>query len=158
MKFSFLVLILLISLTARSQNANNTDRADTLNIYYQSLFNYFKFLPSEKSAVPDSIYLENVDVLPIDSILSRIGNVKVIKLDYQQLVKLLKVEKKRITLYRLFPLTFKSGEFSVSFVPFGVSYDKKKKQIHYGNGGSYKVIYKYLDGRFIFIRVEDIYL
>jgi hypothetical protein len=53
-------------------------------------------------------------------------------------------------------LKFEKGEFSVSFVPFGASIDKKRKRVlRFSNPGSYKVVFKYVNEQFLFLRVED---
>jgi hypothetical protein len=53
-------------------------------------------------------------------------------------------------------LDFEKGEFWVSFVPFSVTIDKKRKRgLRFSNPGSYKVVFKYNDGHFMFVRIED---
>lgn len=61
-----------------------------------------------------------------------------------------------ITLYSIFPLDFEKKEFWVSFVPFSLTIDKKRKRgLLFSNPGSYKIVFKYDSGQFVFDRIED---
>lgn len=122
----------------------------------------FKALSDFRSS--DSFYsrLKIIDTLYIlkdnkttDSLLDKIGSTRIIRID-DAYTFIKKRNLKGLTIYSIFPLDFENGEFWVSFVPFIVSIDKKK--IHgliFSNPGSYKVVFKFQNGQFIFVRVED---
>jgi hypothetical protein len=152
--FSFVLLLQ----TSYSQIADNTDRHNDKNIYWQGLKQYLDFRAT------DSFYskLKHIDTLYVykdtkttDSLLDKIGSTTIIKIeDPYTFIKNRKGEG--LTLYSIFPLDFEKNEFWVSFVPFSVTIDKKRKQgLLFSNPGSYKIVFRYDSGRFVFVRIED---
>ena len=141
-----------------SQIENNTDRHNDKNIYFQALKLYLDFRAtdtfySELKHI-DTLYVYN-DTKTTDSLLDKIGTTKIIMIDHPySFIKNRKGEG--ITLYSIFPLDFDKKEFSVSFVPFSVTIDKKRKKgLLFSNPGSYKIFFKYDNGHFVFVRLED---
>ena len=141
-----------------AQVADNTDRHNDKNIYFQALKQYLDF------RLTDSFYakLKRIDTLYIykdskttDSLLDRIGSTKIIMID-DPYTFIKRKHRDGITLYSVFPLDFDRGEFWVSFVPFRVTIDKKRKLgLLFSNPGSYKVVFRFDNGQFKFIRIED---
>lgn len=155
---SIATFILTLNITvAFSQFADNTDRHNDRNIYFQALKQYLGF------RAIDSFYskLKHIDTLFVykdtkttDSLLNKIGTTTIIMID-DPYTFIKNRKSKGITLYSIFPLDFEKGEFSVSFVPFSVAIDKKKNRgLMFSNPGSYKVVFKYDAGHFIFVRIE----
>ncbi|MEO6548197.1 MAG: hypothetical protein ABIN94_09365 [Ferruginibacter sp.] len=141
-----------------AQIANNTDRHNDKNIYLQALKQYLDFRAT------DTFYskLKNIDTLFVyrdtkttDSLLEKIGATKIIMID-DPYTFIKNRDGKGITLYSIFPLDFEKEEFWVSFVPFNVTVDKKRRQeLLFNNPGSIKIVFKYGEGQFVFVRVED---
>ena len=140
-----------------AQIANNTDRHNDKNIYLQALKQYLDF------SATDTFYskLKHIDTLFVykdtkttDSLLDKIGTTKIIMID-DPYTFIKNRNGKGITLYSIFPLDFEKDEFWVSFVPFSVTIDKKRKSgLLFSNPGSYKIVFKYDSGHFVFVRVE----
>lgn len=158
MKIITTFILTLILTTSFGQFADNTDRHDNKNIYLQALKEYLDF------RLTDSFYskLKHIDTLYVykdtkttDSLLNKIGTTTIVMID-DPYTFIKNRNGKGITLYSIFPLDFEKGEFWVSFVPFSVTIDKKRKRgLMFSNPGSYKVVYKYDSGRFVFVRLED---
>ncbi len=155
----FATFILTLTLTTGfAQLADNTDRHNDRNIYLQALKQYLDFRAT------DSFYskLKHIDTLYVykdtkttDSLLNKIGSTTIIMID-DPYTFIKKRGGQGIILYIIFPLDFEKGEFWVSFVPFSVTIDKKRKRgLMFSNPGSYKVLFKYDGGHFVFIRIED---
>jgi hypothetical protein len=151
--------ILTLTLTKGfAQFADNTDRHNDRNIYLQALKQYLDFRAT------DSFYskLKHIDTLYVykdtkttDSLLNKIGTTTIVMID-DPYTFIKNRNGEGITLYSIFPLDFEKGEFWVSFVPFSVTIDKKRKHgLMFSNPGSYKVVYKYNSGHFVFVRLED---
>lgn len=153
MKFLLTILILSTALNLLGQTADNTNRFNEKNIYYQALTQYLSYSKSDRNITYDSIYVED-DFRITDSLLLQSGQTKFIKLNFDERVQLLK-SKSSFIIYRLFPLKFDKGEFSVSFVPFSVTKGKKRNNINYVNPGSYRIVFKFDNGKFNFVRIED---
>jgi hypothetical protein len=144
--------------TTYAQIADNTDRHNDKNIYWQALKCYLDFM-AKKSVYSelkqiDTIYVDK-DTKTTDSLLDNIGSTKIIMV--KNPYTLIKSRGGRgITLYSIFPLDFEKGEFWVSFVPFSVSIDIKQEQrLLFENPGGYKVVFKFDKGHFVFVRIED---
>ena len=161
MKTIFTLLVLFfLQRSCPGQVADNTNRYNAQNIYFQAIKQYLEFLETDTfySKYPhiDTLYVEDYCNCGItDSLINECGAAKIIivKNPYE-LIK--SRNGNGITLYRIFPLEYEKGEFNVSFVPFRVSIDKKdKKSLRYGNPGSYVVVFSYENERFIFVRIED---
>jgi len=141
-----------------AQIANNTDRHNEKNVYLQALTQYLDFRATDtfysKLKHIDTLYVYK-DTKTTDSLLDKIGATKLIMIDDPYtFIKTRKI--KAITLYSIFPLDFEKDEFWVSFVPFSVTIDKKRKRgLLFSNPGSYKIVFKYDNGQFIFVRLED---
>jgi len=158
MKLIATFILTLTLATSFAQLADNTDRYDEKNIYLQALKQYLDFRQT------DSFYskLKHIDTLYVykdtkttDSLLNKIGSTTIVMVD-DPYTFIKNRNSKDITLYSIFPLDFEKGEFSVSFVPFSVTIDKKRKRgLMFSNPGSYKVVYKYDSGHFVFVRLED---
>lgn len=158
MKFISTFILTLTLTTGFAQLADNTDRHNDSNIYLQALKQYLDFRAT------DSFYskLKHIDTLYVfkdtkttDSLLNKIGTTTIIMID-DPYTFIKNRNGKGMTLYSIFPLDFEKGEFWVSFVPFSVTIDKKRKRgLMFSNPGSYKVVFKYDDGHFVFVRIED---
>lgn len=158
MKFIATFILTLTLTTSFAQLADNTDRLNERNIYLQALKQYLDFRET------DSFYskLTHIDTLFVykdtkttDSLLSKIGTTAIIMID-DPYTFIKNRGGQGITLYSIFPLDFEKGEFWVSFVPFSVTIDKKRKRgLMFSNPGSYKVVFKYDNGHFVFVRLED---
>lgn len=140
-----------------AQFADNTDRHNGKNIYLQALKQYLDFRATDsfysKLKHIDTIYVYK-DTKTTDSLLDRIGTTRIIMIqDPYTYIK--NRNGKDIILYSIYPLEFEKGEFWVSFVPFIVRIDKKQKQgVIFSNPGSYKVVFMYNNGQFVFLRLE----
>ena len=151
------ILTLTVS-TGFAQFADNTDRHNDRNIYLQALKQYLDFTAT------DSFYskLKHIDTLYVykdtkttDSLLNKIGTTTIVMID-DPYTFIKNRNGEGITLYSIFPLDFEKGEFWVSFVPFSVTIDKKRNHgLMFSNLGSYKVVYKYNSGHFVFVRLGD---
>jgi hypothetical protein len=154
MKFLLTISILFTALNIFGQTADNTNRFDEKNIYYQALTQYLNYLKSIGDKVPDTLYVED-DFGLTDSLLLQSGQTTFIKLTYDDRIQMFN-KKNSFILYRLFPLKFDKGIFSVSFVPFIVTKQKRKRNLYYSNPGSYKVVFKFdNNGQFNFVKVEN---
>ena len=158
MKFSLTFLtIILVGQNCYTQNADNTDRHNEKNIYFQALRYYLEFRMSDSfyfnSKPIDTLYVYS-DTKTTDSLLDKIGSTRIIMIDDPySFIK--KRPDKAIILYSIFPLDFENDEFWVSLVPFRVTIDeKRRKNLLFSNPGSYKVVFKYESGEFIYIRLE----
>ncbi len=144
--------------TTYAQIADNTNRHNDKNIYWRALKHYLDFNAKESSYSKlkqlDTIYVDK-DTKITDSLLDNIGSTKIIIVKNPYTI--IKSRNGRgITLYRIFPLCFEKGEFWVAFVPFSVSIDIKQEQrLLFENPGSYKVVFKFEKGHFVFVRIED---
>lgn len=152
MKVALITLLLLSSTLVFGQTAGSTESYSEDNIYYQALTHYLQYVKANENVTLDTIFVED-DFKFTDSLLLQSGNTKLIKLDTDNLRQVLK-ERKELILYRLFPLQYENGEFSVSFVPFSVARGKKKNSINYINPGSYSVIFKFDNNKFDFVRID----
>jgi hypothetical protein len=154
---STLILTFLLK-TSFGQIADNTDSHNDRNIYLQALKHYLDFRATDASYSKlkkiDTIYVYR-DTKTTDSLLDSIGSTKIITIeDPYTFIKEQKLGG--LTLYSIFPLDYEKGEFWVSFVPFSVTIDKKRKQgLLFSNPGSYKIVFKFDNGHFVFIRIED---
>ena len=153
MKVISTTLLLFFSTLFFGQTADNTGRHNEENIYYQALTQYLSYIKSDRNITPDTIYIEN-DFKLTDSLLLQSGQTKFVKLTFDNVAQLLK-KRKGLTVFRLFPLRYEKGEFSVSFVPFIVTKGKTKNNITYANPGGYFVIFKFEKNQFHFVRIED---
>jgi hypothetical protein len=157
MKFIIQVLLTIFSCRLYGQSADNTDLHNDRNIYYQALVHYLnfratdKFYSKEKKIDTILIYADNKTS---DSLLDKIGTTKIIMVkdpfDYIR-----KRNWEGITLYSIFPLEYSTIGFSVSFVPFFVTATKKNKGLMFSNPGSYRIIFKFENNQFVFVRLED---
>lgn len=152
MKYLLLFILLFICRSSFSQIADNTKKLTETNIYYQALVQYLHYVKTVEHREIDTIYIEDEYRLT-DSLLLQSGMTKFIKLRFNNIPTHLKVNK-NLTLYRLFPLKYENGEFSVSFNPYIITYDKKKKVTNYTYSSTYKVTFKFQDNKFIFQKVE----
>jgi hypothetical protein len=159
MKISLTLFILFIfGHSCFAQIANNTDRHNDKNIYFQALKQYLDFRAT------DTFYskLKHIDTLFVykdtkttDSLLDKIGTTKIVMID-DPYTFIKNRNGEGITLYSIFPLDFEKNEFWVSFVPFSVTLNKKRKQgLLFSNPGSYKIVFKFDSGQFVFVRLED---
>lgn len=142
--------------------ASNTARHNEFNIYYQALVHIVDY-DSHHYKLSDTIFVEGNFYISTDSLLASNGHYKFMVLDQPALKKQL-INGGGITLYRLFPLSYSNDTFSVSCVPFSVSYRKKYRWLkkidyfNYENGGTFKVIFKLENKEFKFIKVESYWL
>jgi hypothetical protein len=152
MKYLLLLILLSLSFCSFCQFADNTKKLNETNIYYLALTQYLQYAKTEEGRNIDTIYIETEYRLT-DSLLLQSGTTKFIKLKYEDIPAFLK-ENKKLILYRLFPLKYENGEFSISFNPYSVTYDKKNKITNYAYSITYKVTFKFQDNKFIFQKVE----
>jgi len=141
-----------------AQIADNTDRYNSKNIYFQALKEYLDLRATDtfysKQKHIDTLYVYK-DAKTTDSLLEKIGTTKIVMIDAPYTF-IKNRNGKGIILYSIFPLDFEKNEFWVSFVPFSVTIDKKRNQgLLFSNPGSYKVIFKYDGRQFVFVRIED---
>ena len=158
MKFIATFILTLTFTTGFAQFADNTDRHNDRNIYLQGLKQYLDFRATDsfysKLKHLDTLYIYK-DTKTADSLLDKIGETKIVMID-DPYTFIKNRNGKGITLYSIFPLDFEKNEFWISFVPFSVTIDKKRKQgLLFSNPGSYKIVFKYDNGQFIFVRLED---
>jgi hypothetical protein len=157
MKHLLAALSTICAITAFGQTANNTDRLNDKNIYYQSLARYVHFMTTDpyysKNSNVDTLYIEK-RTCPTDSLINHIGKTTIVMVE-DPYSFLQDQHRERITLFRIFPMAYQDGEFSVSFVPFGVKADTKKKMLRYTNAGSFEVKYKFTDLQFHFTSIEN---
>lgn len=135
-----------------AQVANNTNRLNETNIYYQAFKQYLNYVVNKEGRKIDTIYIED-EYRITDSLLLQSGTTKFIKLKYENIPAHFK-NSKSLTLYRIFPLRYANDEFSVSFNPYSVSFNKKKRKVNYAYSSTYKVTFTFQDNRFIFQKVE----
>ena len=158
MKFIATFILTLTLTTGFAQFADNTDRHNDRNIYLQALKQYLDFRATDsfysKLKHLDTLYIYK-DTKTTDSLLDKIGKTKIVMID-DPYTFIKNRNGKGITLYSIFPLDFEKNEFWVSFVPFSVTIDKKRKQgLLFSNPGSYKIVFKYDNGQFVFVRLEE---
>jgi len=157
MKFILIFFGFLSAIKVASQPADNTFRRNEYNIYYQALSHYLDFRSTdsffERDKRIDTLFVYN-DTKTGDSLMSTIKSTEIIMIvdpfDYIVDRKL-----KGISLYSLFPLRYDGREFSVTIVPFGVTANKKKRRLNFSRSDTYKVFFKFFEGRFYFDRVEQ---
>lgn len=151
MKIIIPFVFLTIPFYACSQMADNTGSHNKRNIYYQALAHYLKL--SEKDVHYDTVLIYK-DNKTTDSLLTRIGQTVLIMVEdpYDYLKK---HQIKYATLFSIFPLAYQNKEFSVSFVPFSAHINPKTHELFLENSGSYKVVFKFENDRFTFLRTED---
>jgi len=150
---SILVFILFLPVFALGQVADNTNRHNEKNIYYQALVKCVSDSSGNTLSLKnDSIFIEK-DSYITDSLLSGVGNIKFIQLSQPDIITYLRTRKK-LKIYKIVPLSVEDGIFSITIIPFSVSYEKRKKMFHYINSGGFEVKFKYHDGKFIFTSLE----
>ena len=147
--FSFL----LIHLSSFGQIADNTNKRNIRNIYNQSFLQYLNYLKTNKSQIPDTIFVDSNPELT-DSLMTQILKTKIVVLGDFELKDILTRRRVR-QLYKLFPIEYNRKEFHVSIVPFGASYDKETNQVNLENGGCCWVRFKFEKGKFIFKRFNN---
>ncbi len=152
MKYLPLLFFLFFTEPLLAQTADNTNRLNETNVYYQTFKQYLNYVQIKEGRKIDTIYIED-EYRMTDSLLLQSGATKFIKLKFESIPAYFK-NNKILTLYRLFPLRYADGEFSVSFNPYAVSYNKKKRNVNYAYGITYKVTFKFQDNKFVFQRVE----
>ena len=152
MRFIIFFLFSIQIVSSYGQTANNTTRKNASNIYYQALTQYLTY--SKKTGIIyDTIYIEDDFKISSDSLLFEIGKTKIIRLTFANVQQLMKT-RDGLILYRIFPLEYEKGVFSVSFIPFRVTKDLDKDNYNYSNGGGCKVFFKFKDNSFVFIKVD----
>jgi hypothetical protein len=149
---STFILILFIDRTY-CQTASNTVALNEKNLYYQALTQYLHFEKWDRGVSIDTLYIEE-DPRITDSLLTHSGETTVIKLKPGE-VAIHSKNKKNLLLYKVYPLRFENGEFSVSFVPFLLADEKKKRNANGAASVSYRVVYRFDNNKFVFQRVED---
>ena len=147
--FSFL----LIHLSSFGQIADNTNKRNIRNIYNQSFLQYLKYLKANKSEIPDTIFVDSNPALT-DSLMTQILKTKIVVLGDFELKDILTRRRVR-QLYKLIPIEYSRKEFHVSFIPFGLSYNKETDHFYLTNGGSCSVRFKFEKGMFIFQRFNE---
>jgi len=147
------LIFILISYTNHSfgQNIDNTFQKNDGNIYYQGLKEYLEFSEKLNKRI-DTLYLEE-DYKITDSILTVCGKTTIIKVNAQDLNNII-AKKKSIILYRLYPLKYNNGNFSIDIVPHSMEYNKKRKRYDALYGGGYIVFFKFDGVKFYFNKVE----
>jgi hypothetical protein len=153
MKFLLIILILFTAFNLYGQTADNTNRFNERNIYYQALTQYLHYLKSSSNSILDTLYIED-DFRITDSLMLQSGQTNFIKLSYDDRIQMFK-KQNSFVLYRIFQLKFDKGNFSVSFVPFIVTKQKRKRNLYYSNPGSYRIVFKFDNDTFQFIKVEN---
>ena len=150
--FTLITLILILFFNnSYSQTANNTVSHNEKNIYYQALTQYVYFEKWERGLTLDTLYVED-DYGITDSLLLESGQTKFITLRSEDIPAYLKIQK-RLILYKVIPLRYENGEFSVSLVPV-LLLNKKKQITNSENEVSYRMIYKFDNNKFVFLGIE----
>jgi hypothetical protein len=152
MRFIIFSLFSIQIVSSYGQTANNTSRKNESNIYYQALTQYLNY-SKKTGSIYDTIYIEDDFKISSDSLLFESGKTKLIRLTFANVQQLLKT-KDALTLYRIFPLEYENGKFSVSFIPFRVTKDLDKDNYNYSNGGGCQVFFKFKDNSFVFVKVD----
>jgi hypothetical protein len=151
--FLYLFLVV-VSPNCKAQTANNTNLHNKKNIYYQTLAKYIAEYKKEDPSSRIDTILVSQDNNTTDSLLDNIGSMKVVRVpDPYQYITLHNGEP--IVLYRIFPLEYAKGEFSVSIVPFPAHIDTKQKILHLENPGTFKYTFKFQNGTFVFVRYDE---
>src|ERR1043165_9805241 len=141
MKVLFTLILIIYLNYSYSQTASTTVAHNDRNIYFQAITQYLNFEKSERGLTLDTIYIEDAYGVT-DSLLRQIGQTTLVKIKTEDISSFLK-SRKGINLYKVIPLRFENGEFSVSFLPSFISYDKKKRNMNNVNSGTYRVVYKF---------------
>jgi hypothetical protein len=153
MKYLLLLSLLSINEPILAQVADNTNRLNERNIYYQAFKQYLNYVQTEEGRKIDKIYIED-NFRMTDSLLFENGTTKFIKLEFESIPSHLKSNPSLI-LYRLFPLRYGNGKFSVSFNLYVVTYNKKTRNLHYALTSTYRVTFEFHDNNFVFQKVES---
>ncbi len=147
-------LLPLFCVQCGAQIADNTSRHNTKNIYYQTMSHVVEFEVANRAwRHCDSLFIESDPWLRTDSILGKTGNTDLVMLEREQLHKIGR-KKKKVELFRLFPMQFENGEFSVSCVLYYVSYDRKKRTYLYEKSDGYVVFFSFDNYQFKFLRIN----
>jgi len=125
---SILVFILFLPVFAFCQVTDNTNRHNEKNIYYQALVKCISD-SSGNTLFPknDSIFIEK-DSYISDSLLAGVDNIRFIQLSQPDIITYLRTRKK-LKIYTIIPLSVEDGIFSITIIPFSVSYEKSKKDV-----------------------------
>jgi hypothetical protein len=153
MKLLFTLILIIFYNYSHSQTASNTVSYNDKNIYYQALTQYINFEQRDHGLTLDTLFIED-DYRLTDSIILQSAQTVFIKLKAEDISNYL-TTRKGFVLYKVVPLRYENGEFSVSFVPVFVSQEKKKRNTHAVISGSYRIVYKFDNNKFIFQRVEN---
>jgi len=150
MKAIGIICFVLYANVSLGQAVNNTLEKDEGNIYYQAIKEYLSFVKN-RNINKDTIYLEE-DIKLTSSILTTCGKTKIVLMNAENLKETIS-KKNAICLYRIFPLDYFEGEFSVSLIPFAVNFDDRKKEFKFINAGDYRVCFKFDGKKFVFAKV-----
>jgi len=157
----FTFLLILFFDYSYSQTATSTVAHNEKNIYFQALTQYVYFEKWNRGVTIDTLFIED-DSRLTDSLVLLSGQTKFITLKSEDVSDYSKTQK-GIVLYKVLPLQFENGEFSVSLVPVLTQSQKKiasflpqkkKQNTVDANTVSYKVVYKYDGSKFIFQRLD----
>jgi hypothetical protein len=120
------IFFLFTTFSLIGQTADNTNRFNERNIYYQALTQYLHYLKSSSNYIPDTLYIED-DFSITDSLMLQSGQTKFIKLNYDDRIQMFKKQNSFI-LYRIFPLKFDKGSFFRIVCAFYCDQTKKKEK------------------------------
>lgn len=135
----FLIFILFIPTLGFGQEINTTTKSGPENIYNNAIKQFITFSSRIDKIEYDTIFILKGD-LPMDSLNTTIQKTKVVLLDSSIISTELQKQKSFVA-YKIFPLDFDDGGFSINIVPFVVH--KDNNEIIFDNSGTYSVSYTY---------------
>ncbi|MFI5407313.1 MAG: hypothetical protein ACHQ1D_12485 [Nitrososphaerales archaeon] len=152
-KIAVTTFLSILTTTLFSQDSDNTTSYNNRNIYYQALARYIEYQQQNSMNQLDTIFMERGYPFT-DSLLSQIGDTKLIKLDGMELTRIFK-KGKGLQLHRISALEYYNSEFSILIESF---FETKEGKRSYAlrNMMRFRVIYRFDNGNFSFIRIEEI--
>ena len=133
MKYITIFLICFFSSNLHCQNFDTESQNTDSNIYVFVLKKYI-----EKNKIKDTLVIEYAESIEPRNVPNEISNIKIVNIDYSKLSK-----KKGSLVLKIFPLTLKNGQFSVSTVNFTVSKPNKKTTHFINMMLEFRVIFEY---------------
>jgi len=146
-----LTILLFLSTTTFGQ-LTSTERRGEHNIYNDAISRYLKRVTSIDKIKIDTLYLENNQVIT-DSLESAINATCLKVVDFPEIRNILSQEAS-VIVYKLFPLQFDKGQFSISIIPYSVT--KTNTELNFAYSGGCRIIY-FFDSKnhsFSFTRIE----
>lgn len=121
-----IILVLLFPTITFGQNINSTEQRGQRNIYNDAIKHYLFHITNVDKIKPDSLLIEKNEVIT-DSLRTNIKEIFLHVVDWTVINNKLDIEMSLI-LYKLFPLQFDKGQFSISIIPYSVT--KKSNEVN----------------------------